>query len=79
MYSVGDNMPGYLPDTDEPCMHETFDDAKICLIETLKLNEYRADTEDEAEQFSFAAEHANHWTNPSLTLINGRVYWIQDV
>lgn len=78
-FFTGHNTPGYLPDTDQPA-HEfrTFEDAKLALLSDLEFaTDYAAD-EDEAEEFSSAAEDVNLWSGPDSVHIDSvnTVYWI---
>lgn len=59
MYTIGWNMPGYLPEM-EPYTVDTADEAKRAMIDDLLyMASEHADTEDDATELSNAAEDLN--------------------
>lgn len=75
-YTIGNNMPGYMPDSEPFTVVGTFDDAKRALIDELKLAEDYANSEEEAEEYSEAAEDVNLWSSPDTIRVGNLVYWI---
>lgn len=76
VYVIGNNMAGYLPDSEPFTVIGTFEDAKQALIDELKFQEDYAANEDEAEEFAEAAEDVNLWNSPDSISVVDRVYWI---
>lgn len=76
IYVVGNNLAGYMPDSEPYVVVGTFDDAKRSLIDTLKFEEDYASNEEDAEAYSEAAEDVNLWSSPDTVYVSGRAYWI---
>lgn len=77
-YVIGNNLPGYLPDSDPFVIEGTFDEAKRALIDELLWQADVADTEEEAEELTEAAEDVNLWNGPDTLSLCDRCYWIQE-
>lgn len=77
-YVIGNNMPGYLPDAEPFAVDGTFEDAKRALINELLFSADYADTEEEAEDLTHAAEDVNLWSRPDDIRVGGHVYWIAE-
>lgn len=82
-YTVGQNIPGYLPDS-EPMEYETFDEAKRALIKDMLFHaDYAPD--DTADELAGVAEDVNLWSESDRSMRNhghqsitaaGYVWWI---
>lgn len=90
LYSIGQNIPGYLPMADEPTLFTTHDDAKRALIDVILNaadNAACMDNETHAESLSAAAEDVNLWSGDDYTIVTdperkhdlGIAYWITTV
>jgi hypothetical protein len=75
-YVIGNNMPGYLPDS-EPFAVDTFEDAKQALIDELLWAAEYAE-EEEATDLTHAAEDINLWSRPDSVTIGNTAYWIAE-
>jgi len=77
-FSSGSNVPGYMPD--EPAEHhETFDDAKRCLIAEILRDADQADNEPDAEDLSAFAEDVNLWGSPQSGYCQCRCYFVGEI
>ena len=75
-YSVGTNIPGYLPDN-IPSIHETWDAAKRRLISDMLWIADHTDSEDEAMELTAAAEDVNFCSPRYFDVtIGDYVWWI---
>lgn len=76
-YTIGWNMPGYLPEM-EPYTVDTADEAKRAMIDELRRTADCADIEDEATELTHVAEDLNlcdvsqGWD----TTVYDTAYWI---
>lgn len=75
-YIIGNNMPGYMPDSEPFTVEGTFDEAKRALIDELLFAAEYAATEEEAEELTNAAEDVNLWSGPDSIYVGNYVYWI---
>ena len=75
-YVIGNNMPGYMPDSEPFTVEGTFDEAKRALISELLFAAEYAATEEEAEDLTHAAEDVNLWSRPDSIYVGNYVYWI---
>jgi hypothetical protein len=76
-YSVGYNMPGYLPES-EPTVCSNIDEAKRLLIGHLLRWADDVDDEVEAEDMTAAAEDVNLWSGSDTVYAAGLAWWIQE-
>ena len=76
-YIIGNNMPGYMPDSEPFTVEGTFDDAKRALIGELFFAAEYADRE-EANELVSAAEDVNLWRRPDSIRAGNYVYWITE-
>lgn len=75
-YAHGSNMPGCMPDS--LFVSATFADAQAATIWDLKFWEDYAETEEDAERYSAAAEDVNLWNTPQDITVAGRVFFIAE-
>ena len=77
-FSSGSNMPGFMPD--EPAEHhETFDEAKRCLISEILRDADQADTEEGAEDLTGFAEDVNLWSSAQHGYCLDRCYFVGEL
>ena len=80
VYSLGHNMPGYLPDDGTGSVTRTFAEAKERMIDDLLFFAQYAATEDDAEEFTAVAEDLNLVNGPSWGADIGiETFWIEPV
>lgn len=77
-FVIGNNMPGYMPDSDPFTVEGTFDEAKRALISELLFAAEYAATEEEAEDLTHAAEYVNLWRRPDTIRVGNYVYWLTE-
>lgn len=82
-YHVGNNMPGYLPTSDEPPhTFDTWEDARFDLRTELTAQAYYEDNTDKEIEYMSALQQVTAWI-PDLAgdctsvMAAGRVWWIQ--
>lgn len=76
-FSAGSNNPGFLPDS-TPDGFPTFDDAKRAVIAAMRSDADDAETEEQAEDLTHAAEDVNLESGPFRVTVAGREYWVSD-
>ncbi len=78
MYVIGSNMPGYMPDSD-PFECSTFNHARDCIVEELRMRRDDFDTAEHDTGFNAAIEEVQRlkkgeeWTSATIA---GYVYWL---
>lgn len=89
-YSIGQNIPGYLPMADEPSVFEDFQSAQRALIEDMERSADSADAVGEralGDELAGAQQDVNLWSGPdSIVVVDperehdlGTVYWINEI
>lgn len=76
VFVIGNNLPGYMPDSEPYAITGTLDDARRALIADLLFEADYAPNEEDAEDYTAAAEDVNLWSGPDSVSVCGRVYWI---
>lgn len=76
VYIIGNNMPGYLPDSEPYTVVGTFEDAKKALISDLWFEEENAIDEEDAEEYANAQQDVNLWSGPDNIHCGQYIYWI---
>ena len=79
VYSLGHNMPGYLPDSPGTVV-ATWAEAKERMIDDLLFFAQYAATEDDAENFTHEAEDLNLCNGPHCaTEVGIETFWIEPI
>lgn len=77
-WAIGCNVLGRLPGETISITSDA-DEAKRMLIHELKFAEDHTESEGVAEEYSLAAEDVNLMSVPLAIVVNGIVYWAQEI
>lgn len=78
-FMVGWNIPGYLPDADDPYVYATFDEAKAGIIDELHRAADDYGDEDEALRtpYELAIAEFEAAAEPRTVMVGDYAWWIE--